>query len=110
MRALLVMLGAVAMLVGVAAQPANAGKTDIEQFIKLLGHWKFAVNDEFAQKPKSLCVCQDGGPGHTQVGALVYDGQLGDSVVTVQCYLRGFNLDGSLDSVTACDTFEILSK
>ena len=110
MRAVLVILGALVMLIGVATQPASAGKTDIEQFIKQLGHWKFAVDDEFAQKPKGLCVCQDGGPGHTQVGALVYDGQLGDSFVTVQCYLRGFNLDGSLGSVTACDTFEILSK
>ena len=35
MRAVLVMLGAMAMLVGVATQPAGAGKgTDIEQFIK----------------------------------------------------------------------------
>ena len=111
MRALIVILGAAALLVGVGTQPASAGKgTDIEQFIKLLGHWKFAINDAFAQKPKSLCVCQDGGPGHTQVGALVYDGQLGDSAVTVLCYLRDFNVDGSLDSVTACDTFEILSK
>ena len=109
MRALIVMLGAVAMLVGVATQPASAGKgTDIEQFVKRIG--KFAVGDIFSQKPRSLCVCQDGTADHTRVGALVYAGQVGDPGVTVYCSLRDFIPDGSLNSVTTCDTFEVLSK
>ena len=109
MRALFVMLGAVAMLVGVAVQPANAGKgTDFDQFLKRIQ--KFAVDDTFAPKPRGLCVCQDGGPEHTQVGALVYDGQLGDSLVTVRCWTRGFSVDGQHTLANPCDTFEILSK
>jgi hypothetical protein len=103
------MLGAVAMLVGVAAQPASAGKgSEIEQFIKRIG--KYADDSATVQKPRGLCVCQDGGPEHTQAGALVYDGQLGDSLVTVRCWTRGFSVDGQHTVANPCDTFEVLSK
>ena len=109
MRALIVILGAVVMLVGVATQPASAGKgTDFDQFIKRIQ--KFAVADIFAQKPRSLCVCQDGGAYDTRVGALKYSGQLGDQNVTVRCWVHRFNPDGSLEIVLSCDTFEVLSK
>jgi hypothetical protein len=109
MRAVLVMLGAVAMLVGVAAQPASAGKgTDIEQFIKRIG--KYADDALNVQKPRGLCVCQDGSSLHTRVGALVYDGQLGDGYVTVRCVVFGFAPTGLNFSATVCDTFEVLSK
>ena len=109
MRAVLVMLGALVMLIGVAAQPASAGKgSEIEQFIKLIR--KYADDSTIVQKPRGLCVCQDGGPDHTQVGALVYDGQLGDSLVTVRCWTRGFSVDGQHTLANPCDTFEVLSK
>ena len=75
MRPLIVILGAVALLVGVATHPASAGKTDIEQFIKRIGKY---ADDAYNPKPRGLCVCQDGGPLHSRVGALAYDGQLGD--------------------------------
>jgi hypothetical protein len=109
MRAVLVMLGAVAMLVGVAVQPANAGKaTDFDRFLKRIQ--KFAVDDTFAPKPRGLCVCQDGSLYHTQVGVLVYSGQLGDGNVTVWCHVRGFNSEGVNDFAQLCNTFEVLSK
>ncbi len=109
MRALSVILGAVALLIGVAAQPASAGKgTDIEGFVKQVG--KFAVDDHFTLKPKGLCVCQDGSGAHSFLGALVYDGQVGDFSVIVRCWVRVFDTAGSLASVDECETFEILSK
>lgn len=56
-------------------------------------------------------LCLSGcGPEHTRVGALVYDGQLGDSLVTVRCWTRGFSLDGQHTLASPCDTFEVLSK
>jgi hypothetical protein len=98
-----------ALLIGVVTQPASAGKgTDLDRFIKQIG--KFAVNDIFAQKPRGLCVCQDGSGNHTRVGALIYAGVPGNSGATVWCYVRGFLPDGSLDSADPCDTFEVLSK
>ena len=109
MRSLLVTLGAIAMLVGVATQPASAGKgTEIEQFIKRVG--KFAIDQGSAQKPRGLCVCQDGSLSHTRAGVLAYNGQLGDAVVIVRCVVSAFNLDGSVSGGSACDTFEVLSK
>ena len=56
MRALLVVLAGVAMLVGVAAQPASAGKTDIEQLIKRVS--KYAVENDYTQKPRGLLLEQ----------------------------------------------------
>ena len=109
MRAVLVILGALVMLIGVATQPASAGKgTDFDRFIKQIG--KFAVYDPFAEKPRSLCVCQDGTLDHNFVGALLYEGVPGNSGVTVECYVRDFAPDGSFTSARSCDTFEILSK
>jgi hypothetical protein len=109
MRALLVVLAGVALLVGVASQPASAGKgTEIEGFIKRIG--KFAVDSAMNPKPRGLCVCQDGSGDHTHVGVLSYDGQLGEAKVTVQCSVRGFYPNGSIHTASPCDTFEILSK
>ena len=109
MRAVLVMLGAVAMLFGVATHPANAGKgTDFDRFVKRIQ--KFAVADIFAQKPRSLCVCQDGGLNHTQVGTLSHFGQLGDQNVTVRCWVHRFDPDGIFSTAHECLTFEVLSK
>ena len=109
MRALLVILVAMAMLIGVATQPASAGKgTDIEQFIKRIG--KVAGDASFTPKPRGVCVCQDGGPYHTEVGALTYFGQLGDTSVSVQCLVQFFNGVGAFTGSGTCNTFEILSK
>ena len=108
MRAVLVMLGAVAMLVGVAAQPASAGKgTDIEQFMKRIGKY---ADDAINSKPRGLCVCQDGSSVHTRVGGLAYDGQLGDAHVIVRCVVLGFDPSGGTSWGVPCDTFEVLSK
>ncbi len=109
MRALLIVLAGVALLAGLATQPASAGKgTDIEQFIKRVG--KFAVTDEADPKPKGLCVCQDGSGNHTLVGTLIYSGQLGDARVTMFCYVRNFESNGDDWFSSTCDTFEVLSK
>ena len=109
MRALFVILGAVVMLIGVATQPASAGKgSEIEQFLKRVG--KFAIDQGSAQKPRGLCVCQDGSLNHTRAGVLAYNGQLGDAAVIVRCVVSAFNLDGAVVGASACDTFEVLSK
>ena len=109
MRALLVVLAGVALLVGVATQPASAGKgTDFDRFIKQIG--KFAVDSSGSPKPKGLCVCQDGGPNHSQVGALVYAGLPGAAQVSVKCWVRVFLPDGTFSGASACETFEVLSK
>ena len=109
MRALLVVLAGVALLIGVATLPASAGKgTDYDQFLKQIG--KCADGDIYAQKPRSLCVCQDGSSNHNSVGALLSSGVPGNSGVTISCYVREFAPDGSLTSAHPCDTFEILSK
>ena len=51
MRALLVILGAMALLIGIATQPASAGKgSDIERFIKQLS--KVATFDVFSPKAR----------------------------------------------------------
>ena len=109
MRALLVVLAGVALLVGVATQPASAGKgTEIEQLAKRVG--KFADAESAGPKPKGLCVCQDGSGNHTLVGALVYSGQLGDTAVWMFCAVPVFNISGAINGGARCDTFEILSK
>jgi hypothetical protein len=107
MRAVLVMLGAVAMLVGVATQPASAGKgTEFDQFVKRIA--KFADEETDSPKPKGLCVCQDGGGNHTRVGVLLYEP--GSSGVNVSCWVRSFNSEGTQIGASACNTFEVLSK
>jgi hypothetical protein len=109
MRALLVVLAGVALLVGVATQPASAGKgTEYDRFLKQIE--KCADGDIYSQKPKGLCVCQDGGSYHTLVGALLYSEESDDSGVKVICYVREFNSDGRLASAHPCETFEVLSK
>jgi hypothetical protein len=109
MRALLVVLAGVALLVGVATQPASAGKgTDFDQFVKQVG--KFADAGAAGPKPRGLCVCQDGSGNHSRVGALVYTGALGDSNVSMNCHVRSFSPAGSISGGSLCDTFEMLSK
>lgn len=97
------------MLVGVATQPASAGKgTDLDRFMKQLG--RFADNSILAEKPRGLCVCQDGSSSHNRAGALLYAGVPDNAGATVYCYVREFALDGTFTSAHPCDTFEILSK
>ena len=97
------------MLVGVATQPASAGKgTDVEQFIKRIG--KFSIELGSAQKPRGLCVCQDGTLNHARAGALAYNRQLADWAVIVRCVVSAFNPDGAVTGASACYTFEVLSK
>ncbi len=109
MRTLLVVLGAMAVLVGVATQPASAGKgTDFDRFVKQVE--KFAVNNTLLKKPKGLCVCQDGSGNHGLSGALIYSGSLGDPDVSVHCYAYQFASAGDLTATFTCDTFEVLSK
>ena len=102
-------LGQQLMLVGVATQPASAGKgTEFDQFVKRLK--KFA-DDDYALTPKGFCVCQDGSlANQSRVGALGYEGQVGDPSVRLLCLVRFFGPDGAATGTGVCDTFEILSK
>jgi hypothetical protein len=108
MRALLVVLAGVALLVGVASQPASAGKgTDIEQFMKRIEKY---ADTTFNSKPRGLCICMDGGAFHSQAGVLFYSGQLGDGTVSMSCSVPLFDPFGSRSGTGSCDSFEILSK
>ena len=111
MRAGLVVLAGVALLVGVATQPASAGKgTDIEQFIKRIGKFAILEGDILGSKTRSLCVCQDGGANDRAIGVIAYSGQLGSSEVTVWCWVRIFAPDGTNSVAHGCAPFEVLSK
>lgn len=109
MRALLVILGAMALLIGVATQSASAASgTDLERLIKRVR--KFAAEGLDDQKLKGLCVCQDVSAPLNQVGILRYFGGIGTLDVRVYCYVPSFNPEGDVATLERCDIFEVLSK
>lgn len=110
-RALLAILGAVTMLMGLATQPAGAGPaTAYEKFKKQIEkHARRGMESAFDPKPKGLCVCQDGSANNEIAGVLIFEEQ-NDTYLQVACFVRTFNPDGSDSMASRCNTFEILSK
>jgi hypothetical protein len=70
----------------------------LETFDKRVG--KYAPDDFDTDKPKGLCVCQNGGAYHNRVGhlsrSIVVDGACGGPCqwVQVTCRVRGFSANG----------------
>ncbi len=112
MRVLFTILGGVAILMGLAAQPAGAAPaTDFDKFLKQVK--KFAKRDQsevLDPKVKGICVCQDEGPRRTRAGVLIHSGVLGDPDITIRCFVRRFNPNGENAPATPCDLFEVLTK
>ena len=66
MRALFVILGAMALLIGVATQPASAGKgTDIEQFMKQLGYGSSLSMTSSLKSRRASASARTGARAHT---------------------------------------------
>jgi hypothetical protein len=88
------------------------GATDQEQFEKKVG--KYAVPDSLSEKPKGLCVCQDGGPNNGLAGVLYRQTETisgFEEGVRVRCNVRGFDeASGALTLELYCDTFVPLAK
>ena len=74
---------------------------------------KYAVESAFPDKPKSPCVCLDGGARDGSAGLVMHVGEATDAGGTrllVTCVVEEFDASGNAVAASTCSPFEVLGK